>query len=137
VMSTMYPSLVMHGCILQLFLGQQYRPHTVDEVAHQDEVIKTLKMSIDQGNLPHLLFHGPPGTGKTTTILALARALYGPELYRSRILELNASDDRGISVVREKIKVFAQAAVGGGVKTPGYPCPRYHCVNIVIVVQIQ
>ena len=52
------------------------------------------------------------GTGKTTTVLALARALYGPELFRSRILELNASDDRGISVVRDKIKHFAQAAVG-------------------------
>ena len=52
------------------------------------------------------------GTGKTTTVLALARELYGPELYRSRILELNASDDRGISVVREKIKTFAQASVG-------------------------
>ena len=52
------------------------------------------------------------GTGKTTTILALARALYGPDLFRTRILELNASDDRGISVVREKVKLFAQASVG-------------------------
>lgn len=92
---------------------EKYRPNTVDEVAHQDEVVRTLKMSIEQGNLPHLLFHGPPGTGKTTTILAVARALYGPDLFRSRILELNASDDRGISVVREKIKTFAQGAVGG------------------------
>ena len=106
---------------------EKYRPSTVDEVSHQDEVIRTLKMSIDQGNLPHLLFHGPPGTGKTTTVLAVARALYGPELYRSRILELNASDDRGISVVREKIKVFAQGAVGGQ-KTPGYPCPRFKLI---------
>ena len=52
------------------------------------------------------------GTGKTTTILALARALYGPSIYRSRVLELNASDERGIKVVREKIKTFAQASVG-------------------------
>ena len=57
------------------------------------------------------------GTGKTTTILAVGRALYGPDLYRQRILELNASDERGISVVREKIKTFAQGAVGGQ-KTP-------------------
>lgn len=91
---------------------EKYRPEKVDDVAHQDEVVKTLKTSIIQGNLPHLLFHGPPGTGKTTTILAVARELYGPDLYRSRILELNASDERGISVVREKVKSFAQGAVG-------------------------
>jgi replication factor C subunit 2/4 len=106
---------------------EKYRPEKVDDVAHQDAVVKTLKTSIIQGNLPHLLFHGPPGTGKTTTILAVARELYGPELYRSRILELNASDERGISVVREKVKTFAQGAVGGQ-KTPGYPCPRFKLI---------
>jgi replication factor C subunit 2/4 len=63
--------------------------------------------------LPDLSFryYDSAGTGKTTTALALARALYGHELYRSRILELNASDERGIKVVREKIKTFAQGAV--------------------------
>ena len=96
-------------------------------MSHQDEVIKALKTSIEQGSLPHLLFHGPPGTGKTTTVLAVARALYGPELYKQRTLELNASDERGISVVREKIKTFAQGAVGGQ-KTPGYPCPRFKLI---------
>ena len=54
----------------------------------------------------------PERTGKTTTILALARSLYGPDLFRSRILELNASDERGIQVVRQKVKLFAQSAVG-------------------------
>ena len=87
---------------------EKYRPDTVDEVSHQEEVIRTLKTSIEQGSLTHLLFHGPPGTGKTTTILAVARALYGPDLYKARTLELNASDERGISIVREKIKKFAQ-----------------------------
>ena len=96
---------------------EKYRPEKVDDVSHQEEVVKTLRRSIEQGSLPHLLFHGPPGTGKTTTMLAVARAMYGPELYRSRILELNASDERGISVVRDKIKTFAQAAVGTQ-KTP-------------------
>lgn len=96
---------------------EKYRPEKVDEVSHQDEVIKALKKSIELGSVPHLLFHGPPGTGKTTTVLALARALYGPDLYRSRILELNASDERGIKVVREKIKTFAANAVSGQ-KTP-------------------
>lgn len=57
--------------------------------------------------LPHLLLYGPPGTGKTSTILALARRIYGPKNMRQMVLELNASDDRGIDVVREQIKTFA------------------------------
>lgn len=72
--------------------------------------------------MPHLLLHGPPGTGKTSTILALAKELYGPEFYRSRILELNASDDRGIGMVREKIKKFAQKKISKNVDSK-YPCP--------------
>ena len=103
---------------------EKYRPEKVSDVSSQEEVIASLQKGISSGQIPHLLFYGPPGTGKTTTMLALARSLYGPELYKSRILELNASDDRGISVVREKIKTFASSAVGTQ-KTPGYPCPRY------------
>ena len=108
---------------------EKYRPEKVDDVAHQDEVVKTLKTSIIQGNLPHLLFHGPPGTGKTTTILAVARELYGPDLYRSRILELNASDERGISVVGEKVKSFAQGAVGA-------QRTRYHSIFIEVLCSL-
>ena len=106
---------------------EKYRPERVDDVSHQEEVVKTLKTSIEQGSLPHLLFHGPPGTGKTTTILAVGRELFGPDLYKQRILELNASDERGISVIREKVKIFAQGAVGGQ-KTSGYPCPRFKII---------
>lgn len=58
--------------------------------------------------MPHLLLYGPPGTGKTSTILALARKLYGGQ-YQNMILELNASDDRGIDVVRQQIRDFASA----------------------------
>jgi replication factor C subunit 2/4 len=73
--------------------------------------------------------HGPPGTGKTSTILALAKELFGPEFYRSRILELNASDDRGIGVVREKIKKFAQKKIAKA-SDSAYPCPP---IQIIIL----
>lgn len=76
--------------------------------------------------MPNLLFYGPPGTGKTSTILAAARDLFG-DMYKQRILELNASDERGIQVVREKVKHFAQLTASG--KRPdGKPCPPYKIV---------
>ena len=67
----------------------------------------------------HLIFYGPPGTGKTSTILACARQLYGAE-YKNRVMELNASDERGIAVVRNKIKSFAQVAVSSNDNLPPY-----------------
>jgi len=71
-------------------------------------VVSALKQSVKTGNLPHLLLHGPPGTGKTSIILALAKDMFGQDFYRSRVLELNASDERGIQVIRDKVKKFAQ-----------------------------
>ena len=61
--------------------------------------------------MPHLLMYGPPGTGKTSTVLALAKDLFGADFFRQRVLELNASDERGIQVVREKVKKFAQRKI--------------------------
>lgn len=107
---------------------EKYRPKQIKDVAHQDEVVRVLTNTLETANCPHMLFYGPPGTGKTTTALAIAHQLYGPELYKSRVLELNASDDRGINVVRTKIKDFAAVAVGSGQRQGVYPCPPYKII---------
>ncbi|KDP32826.1 hypothetical protein JCGZ_12118 [Jatropha curcas] len=108
---------------------EKYRPKQVKDVAHQEEVVRVLTNTIETGDCPHMLFYGPPGTGKTTSALAIARQLFGPELYKSRVMELNASDDRGINVVRTKIKDFAAVAVGSsGSHAGGYPCPPYKII---------
>ncbi|XP_031557486.1 replication factor C subunit 4-like [Actinia tenebrosa] len=106
---------------------EKYRPKSMDEVAHQDEVVMVLKKTLEGADLPNLLFYGPPGTGKTSTILAVARQLYGHDLYKSRVLELNASDERGIQVVREKVKNFAQLSAAA-FRSDGKPCPPFKLV---------
>ena len=75
-------------------------------MAHED-IVNILTKLIDSDNLPHLLLYGPPGTGKTSTIVACAKRMYGAKAYSSMALELNASDSRGIDVVRNQIKEFA------------------------------
>jgi len=107
---------------------EKYRPRRLEDVASQEEVVNALRNTLLSNNLPHLLFYGPPGTGKTSTILAMARQLWGPDLMRSRVLELNASHERGIDVVRDKIKTFAQIAVSANENVPGYPCPPFKLI---------
>lgn len=114
---------------------EKYRPKSLDDVAAQDHTVTILRRTLQSNNLPHMLFYGPPGTGKTSTVLALAKQLYGPELIKTRVLELNASDERGISIVREKVKDFARmqlsnppAGPAGEVYRQKYPCPPYKIV---------
>eukprot|EP01097_Dermamoeba_algensis_P008097 TRINITY_DN5265_c0_g1_i1.p1 TRINITY_DN5265_c0_g1~~TRINITY_DN5265_c0_g1_i1.p1 ORF type:complete len:369 (-),score=67.64 TRINITY_DN5265_c0_g1_i1:85-1128(-) len=85
---------------------EKYRPTKLADLISHTEIIDTIVRLIEENQFPHLLFYGPPGTGKTSTILACAHKLFGPS-FSSMTLELNASDDRGIDVVREQIKDFA------------------------------
>ncbi|KAF8447911.1 P-loop containing nucleoside triphosphate hydrolase protein [Boletus edulis BED1] len=110
---------------------EKYRPRTIDDISAQEHTVAVLRKALSSTNLPHMMFYGPPGTGKTSTILALSRQLFGPDNFRERVLELNASDERGISIVREKIKVFArQTPRAQKVASDGnlYPCPPYKIV---------
>jgi len=86
---------------------EKYRPKQLDDLISHQDIISTIRKFIHENRLPHLLFYGPPGTGKTSTILACARELYSPQQFNSMVLELNASDDRGINVVRNQIMSFA------------------------------
>ncbi len=87
--------------------AEKYRPKILDTMANQKEIVERLKSFAKSRNVPHCIFAGPPGTGKTTAALCLARDLYG-SAYREHIMELNASDERGINVVRETVKTFAR-----------------------------
>ena len=92
---------------------EKYRPKTLDEVVGQQNAVKRLKSYVKAGNMPHLLFSGPAGVGKTTSAIALARDMFG-ENWKNNFYELNASDERGIDVVRVNIKEYARTAPFGG-----------------------
>ncbi len=87
---------------------EKYRPNTLEEMVDQEEAVKGLRQMLNEvEEMPHLLFAGPPGTGKTTAALCIARHLYGDRM-REFTLELNASDERGINIVRNKVKTFSR-----------------------------
>ncbi len=91
---------------------ENYRPKKLDQVVGQTDAVATLVAFVKAKNMPNLLFSGPPGVGKTTCAMALAHELYGDEISEN-FLELNASDERGIEVVRGRIKDFARASSFG------------------------
>lgn len=93
---------------------EKYRPKTFDEVKGQQEIISKLQAFVKQRNIPHLLFAGPAGVGKSTLALVIARTFFG-ENWRDNFLELNSSDERGIDVVRVKVKDFARTRALGDV----------------------
>ncbi|MDI6888616.1 MAG: replication factor C small subunit [Methanocellales archaeon] len=88
---------------------EKYRPRTLGDVVGQDQIVERLKSYVKTGGLPHLLFAGPSGVGKTAAAIALTRDMFG-EGWRNNFTELNASDERGIDVVRNQIKNFARTA---------------------------
>uniref|UniRef100_A0A1A9UIK0 Replication factor C subunit 2 n=1 Tax=Glossina austeni TaxID=7395 RepID=A0A1A9UIK0_GLOAU len=105
---------------------EKYRPKTVEDVVEQSEVVAVLRKCVEGSDLPNMLLYGPPGTGKTSTILAVARQIFG-DMFRERILELNASDERGINVVRTKIKNFAQLTASN-TRPDGRYCPPFKII---------
>jgi len=105
---------------------EKHRPVNISEIYTQNNIKQVLESCIQNNNLPNLLLYGPPGTGKTSTITAMCRQLFGPILIKSRTLILNASDDRGINIVREKIKQFANMTIGNN--DSNYPSPHFKVI---------
>jgi replication factor C small subunit len=94
---------------------EKYRPKSLEDAIGQQQIVRRLISYVKSGNLPHLLFSGPPGVGKTACAVAIAREMYG-DTWQSNFTELNASDERGIDVVRTNIKSFARTAPLGDAK---------------------
>jgi replication factor C subunit 2/4 len=105
-----YLKNIMTSPLLNTPWIEKYRPSKLSQIVGNKRIISNLQSISESGNLPNLILAGPPGTGKTTSVLALAHELLG-ENFKKAVIELNASDERGINVVRDKIKRFAQQKI--------------------------
>jgi replication factor C small subunit len=112
--NTYKPILIFYIMEVSDVWTEKYRPKKFEEVVGQEEIIKRVKSLVNSMNIPHMLFAGPAGTGKTTLALIVVKSLFG-ESWRDNYLELNASDERGIDVVRQKVKDFARTKAIGDV----------------------
>ena len=101
----------MNKKILDIPWTEKYRPNNISDIYTQNNINRVLNYCIENNNIPNLLLYGHPGTGKTSTILAICRQLFGSSNVKQRTFMLNASDDRGINIVREKIKQFANTSI--------------------------
>ena len=106
--------------LANLMWSEKYRPKKLSEVVDQKEIIKGISNLIQSPDIPHMLFAGPAGVGKTTTALCIAKEILGEE-WRKNTLELNASDERGIKMVRERVKEFGASINLAGDKEFGKP----------------
>jgi replication factor C subunit 2/4 len=104
---------------------EKYRPNKLEKVISQ-KTTNILENTLKTGELPNLLIYGNPGTGKTTSVLALCKQLFGPKRYPERVSELNASDERGINIVRGKIINFSKLAIG--TRDENYLCPPFKII---------
>lgn len=93
---------------------EKYRPENFEDVKGQKDIVKRIKAFVEQKNMPHVLFAGPAGVGKTTLALVIVKQLY-KDSWHENFLELNASDERGIDVIRVKVKEFARTKSIGNV----------------------
>ena len=100
---------------------EKYRPDEISKMYGQTDILSTIKRFMAAGQIPNLLLHGPAGTGKTTAAVAVCKQIFGNNHWKMSCLELNASDERGIDVVRDRVKQFAQTASFGRLCTSFVP----------------
>lgn len=112
---------------------EKYRPASLDDIVHQNEIVSVMKQTLVNDDFPNLLLYGPPGTGKTSSIIALARTMFGAR-FEGRVLHLNASDERGIFVIRERVRKFAQSVPISYANSDSNPIKTKSISNIKLVI---